>query len=223
MTKRIKRKYKMAVSQNALSKILSNARALCSPEGDKMVNEYKVTGYDRDYFDNPDPNSFVENYSDYGEVVSEDEKSVLAKSAPVISENKLRNSGIPSAIRESFARKQIDTSKLSNVSVLDQMSTEAKQRIAGSIRTEKKNSPRTAINEQTNRAQQPVGVDYTAMKAIIKECIEEYFEKHPINESANLKTIALQQGKINLVDNKGRLFSAKLVLEGNVNDGEQGQ
>ena len=98
----------MAVSQSALEKILSGARALCNPEGDRMINEYQVKGADRDYFEQPDPNDFVESYSDYGEV--NEQKTVLATQAPTISSNKLKNSNIPAAIRESFAKKQIDTS-----------------------------------------------------------------------------------------------------------------
>lgn len=204
----------MAVSQNALSKILSNARALCSPEGDKMVSEYKLSGYDKDYFEQPDPNSFVENYSDYGEV--SEEKSILAKQAPTISENKLRNSNIPSAIRESFAKKQIDTSRLSNVSVLDQMPEETKRKISGTIKVEKKSQPQK-INENII-PNHGVGFDYTALKAVMKECIEEYFEKHPINESSTLNGITLSKGKITLIDNKGRVFGAKLIMEGNINE-----
>ncbi len=204
----------MAVSQNALSKILSNARALCSPEGDRMVSEYKLSGYDKDYFEQPDPNSFVENYSDYGEV--SEEKSILAKQAPTISENKLRNSNIPSAIRESFAKKQIDTSRLSNVSVLDQMPEETKRKISGTIKVEKKSQPQK-INENII-PNHGVGFDYTALKAVMKECIEEYFEKHPINESSTLNGITLSKGKITLIDNKGRVFGAKLIMEGNIND-----
>ena len=205
----------MAVSANALEKILGNARALCNPQADKMINEYKVTGVDRDYFEQPDPDNFVENYSDYGEV--NEEKTILATQAPTISANKLKNSSLPAAIRESFARKQIDTSRLSNVSVLDQMSESAKQKIAGSIRVEKKNKPAQVNESVQHTANMGGGVDYTALKAIIKECIEEYFEKHPINEGT-LAGITLEKGKISLVDNKGRLFGAKLVLEGNIND-----
>ena len=205
----------MAVSANALEKILGNARALCNPQADKMINEYKVSGLERDYFEQPDPNDFQENYSDYGEV--NEEKSILATQAPTISANKLKNSNIPAAIRESFARKQIDTSKLSNISVLDQMSDSAKKKIAGSIKVEKKSNPSQISENMQRTAIAGGGVDYTALKAIMKECIEEYFEKHPINEGT-LAGITLEKGKISLVDNKGRLFGAKLVLEGNIND-----
>lgn len=203
----------MAISQNTLEKILGNARALCNPDGDKLINEYKVSGYDRDYFDNPDPNSFVENYTDYGEVVEEDKKSILSKETPTISENKLRNSGIPDAIRESFARKQIDVSKLSNVSVLDQMSSEAKEKISRGIRAERKQTAKQSLNEQASHTTgQFIGVDYTAIKAIMKECIEEYFEKHPINESTgSLNKILLKEGKISIMDSKGNVYGAKLV------------
>lgn len=200
----------MAVSQSALEKILSGARALCNPEGDRMINEYQVKGADRDYFEQPDPNDFVESYSDYGEV--NEQKTVLATQAPTISSNKLKNSNIPAAIRESFAKKQIDTSRLSNVSVLDQMSEEAKNKIASTaIRVEKRNQPQM-VNENVMPRQS--GFDYTALKAVVKECIAEYFEKHPINENT-LSGIKLSGGKIYITDNQNRRFSAKLVLENN--------
>ena len=79
------------------------------------------------------------------------------------------------------------------------------------------NKPQQINESVQHTANAGGGVDYTALKAIIKECIEEYFEKHPINEGT-LAGITLEKGKISLVGNKGRLFGAKLVLEGNIND-----
>lgn len=204
----------MDISQNALDRILSGARKLCSPEGDKKINEYKVTGYDRNYFDGPDSVTTTDDYSEYFDYDDENEKNAFATSEPIISENKLRNknSGIPAAIRESFANKQIDTTRLSNISVLDQMSPEAKNRIANSVKAERKPTAKQTMNEQVNHSQNMVGIDYTALKAIMKECIEEYFDKHPLNESTGLKTIGFSGGNINLVDNKGNVFGAKLKL-----------
>ena len=47
----------------------------------------------------------------------------------------------------------------------------------------------------------------------------EYFDnKQPLNESASLQTIGLQNGNISLVDNKGNIYKAKLEKIGNKND-----
>lgn len=83
------------------------------------------------------------------------------------------------------------------------------------------------INEQTTTRfhhytpQSPVltggyvgGVDYSIIKAIVNECLNEYF-KRPLNESAGtLSGIGLKEGKIKLVDNKGNIFSANLEYQG---------
>ena len=49
-----------------------------------------------------------------------------------------------------------------------------------------------------------------------KTFIKEHFEKQTITESTNLKTIALKEGTISLVDNKGNVYKAKLEKIGNM-------
>ena len=58
------------------------------------------------------------------------------------------------------------------------------------------------------------GIDYSVIKAIVNECLNEYF-KRPLNESVGtLSGIGLKEGKIKLVDNKGNIFSANLEYQG---------
>ena len=66
-------------------------------------------------------------------------------------------------------------------------------------------------------AQSYGSVDYTIIKAIVSECIKEYFSKQPINESS-IKTIALGKGTIKIVGANGDVFQAKLEKVGNLND-----
>lgn len=59
-----------------------------------------------------------------------------------------------------------------------------------------------------------MGIDYSIIKAIVNECLNEYFKK-PLNESVGtLSGIGLKEGKIKLVDNKGNIFSASLEYQG---------
>ena len=61
-------------------------------------------------------------------------------------------------------------------------------------------------------------IDYNIIKAIVNECLNEYFSKQPLNESATLKTIGLSNGNISIVDNKGNVYKAKLEKIGNKNE-----
>ena len=208
----------MAVSDNALSRILSGARALCSPEGDRLINEHRNGGggIGMDYFDRDD-DDFVDPYScDYDEQMEKKNQNPNVTKEPVISENKLANSKLPAAIRESFRQKQIDTNRLSNISVLDQLPEAAKKKISESVKKDRDLPQRQTINEQ--RYAPAASFDYTALKAVMKECIEEYFSKHPLNEETSIKQLNLKKGNIDIIDSRGRMFSAKLVYQGNINE-----
>lgn len=64
------------------------------------------------------------------------------------------------------------------------------------------------------------GLDYTILKAIIKECIDEKFKEfntQMLNENT-LRTVSLKEGTIRLVDNSGNVYKAALQYTGNVND-----
>ena len=57
--------------------------------------------------------------------------------------------------------------------------------------------------------------DYAVIKAIVNECLNEYFSRQPLNESASISTIGIKPGIIKVVDSKGNVFSGKLEKIGN--------
>jgi hypothetical protein len=117
------------------------------------------------------------------------------------------NSKMPEYIKQSMLENRIDTSGLGQTSVLDTLG----------VKPQKKTQQRRPMNEQS-RPMQGASVDYSIIKAIINECLNEYFSKQPLNESTTLKTIGLTGGNISLVDNKGNIYKAKLEKIGNKND-----
>ena len=117
---------------------------------------------------------------------------------------------MPEFIKNSMVNERIDTSALqvnSSVSVLDGMNI-----------VPQKQNKRKPVNEQSIPHYSQQSVDYSIIKAIINECLNEYFSKQPLNESASLKTIGLKNGQISIVDNKGNVYKAKLEKVGNKND-----
>ena len=130
-----------------------------------------------------------------------------------ISENAIKNSRLPDAVKQSMLENQIDTSALGDggdTSFLDNLGRNKQQR-------------RQQVNEQVGYQQpqyqpQQMGIDYSLLKMIVKECLNEYFSNQPLNEGTTLKQIGLSEGKIKLVDNKGNVYGASLEFKGNVND-----
>jgi hypothetical protein len=170
----------MAIDRNKLESIINGARALCTPEGERLVN------------------------SKIG-IKEETIKNTHAKSAKV-DLSRVKNSKLPDSIKESLMKDPID------------MDTDLTSALDDLI-VQKYSTPQTR-NQVVNENYTPVvnnnGIDYTIIKAIFNECLKEYFEnKQPINESATLKTIGLQNGNISLIDNKGNIFKAKLEKIGN--------
>ena len=101
----------------------------------------------------------------------------------------------------------IDTSSLSQTSVLDSLGIKPEV-----------TKPKTVMRENVSYTQPQSSIDYSIIKAIVNECLNEYFNKQQLNESSSLKTIGLKEGVISLVDNKGNVFKAKLEKIGNKND-----
>ena len=65
------------------------------------------------------------------------------------------------------------------------------------------------------------GVDYSIIRAIVKDCLESYMPKVNLNESASLDSIAINKnGQISFIDTKGNIFTAKLQKTGNINEGK---
>ncbi len=121
-------------------------------------------------------------------------------------------SEMPDNIKKSMLENRIDVSALdSNASVLRGMNITPKPLSGGR---------KQQVTEQTSY-QHPqyggAGIDYGVIKAIVSECIREYFERQPINENT-LKSILLQKGTISVVDSKGNVFKANLQKVGNANE-----
>ena len=200
----------MPISRDTLSSIISkNAASMGNPNWDRLVESNVPDAYD------PDPSRFDDPYADYfpDEDTTERQGGSSRKNAMQYNEEMVKNSKLPDAIKKSMMEKRIDTPSMGGNSVLDNLSIP---------RAPKKN--RQAINEQINPrqvAEATGSVDYTIIKAIVNECLREYFSAQPLNESAGLQTIGLQNGNITLVDNKGNVFQAKLQKIGNKNDRQQ--
>lgn len=187
----------MAISKEQLASIIGGkARSLCSTEGAKITESYvgqQSTNFDDEYDDgfNFDP-------------------SIPSLNSGNITYNKERveNSRMPNKIKQSMMENVINTDALSQTSILDTLNVK----------------PTPTVNRNKQKIQETVSyqpqsaVDYTIIKAIVNECLNEYFSKQPLNESASLKTIGLSNGVISLVDNKGNVFKAKLEKIGNKND-----
>lgn len=208
----------MAISQEQLARIINhNSSTLCSPKGDKKLNEYK-SAMDIDALNSDMISDEWDNFS-----LSEpmDPKPQRNLNQP-ISQNAVNNSRMPDAIKQSMLENQIDITALGSggdTSFLDNLAEQQKQQKQRYFNREKLNE----IQEQSQQYQpqyvpQPVAIDYNYLKHIVSECISEYFSKQPINESTTLKQIGLSEGKIRLVDNKGNVYGAELEYKGNVND-----
>ena len=173
-----------------LEQILSGkGRELCTPEGQNKVDRIANRN-------NPSPTDY-NNDADYFDSLYLNESSMKETSGNGMAKPDL------DAIRASMASNPIGVSE--GGSVLDAISVP--------------NVPprRTPVREQVNYApatSQPYmgnGIDYSIIKAIFNECLNDYFSKHALNESSTLKGIAIDKGVITLIDNSGNIFKAKLT------------
>lgn len=199
----------MALSPEQLAKIIQhNSSTLCTPQGQKKLHEMAGAM-------NVDDNGMVsdewDNFS-----LSDPMDSTPKRQANLnqpISQNAVNNSRLPEAVKQSMLEHQIDTSALGgggDTSFLDNIGRSKPQR-------------KQQVNEQVTYQQpqyqpQQMGIDYSLLKMIVKECLNEYFSNQPLNEGTTLKQIGLAEGKIKLVDNKGNVYGADLEFKGNVNE-----
>lgn len=190
----------MPISKDKLQSILSrNSEAMQNPEWDTLVEDSR-----------PDAGGFADLFQRddmYSNSAPAFNSPRRGKVSLAYNDEMVQNSKLPEAIKKSLMEKKIDVGDMDG-SVLDSMN------VASSPR-----KSRQAVNEQVS-ARQSVSspVDYTIIKAIVNECLKEYFSSQPVNESASLQTIGLKDGNITLVDNKGNVFQAKLQKIGNKND-----
>ena len=118
----------------------------------------------------------------------------------------IEHSSMPDNIKKSLMEKRIDVSALNpNGSVVDQL------KIKGKLLTGGNN--RQVVTEQSyQRPQYSAGsnIDYSIIKAIVSECIRDYFNNNNVLNENALKSIVLKNGTIGLVDNAGNVYKAKL-------------
>lgn len=199
----------MAVSKQQLAQIIGKARDLCNPEGDRLVESYKGDGnFDRN---DPDPSSY-DDYSQFDRMYLNEEEDYQPQKRNVqtkdirYNQQTAANSKMPDKIKQSMLNEVIDVTALDNQSVLSGMD------IPGGNRKPQQN--RRPVNEQQYQAQGG-NIDYSIIKAIVNECLNEYFSRQPLNESASISTIGIKPGVIKVVDSKGNVFSGKLEKIGN--------
>lgn len=203
--------------EDFMSNILGNAQKLCNPEMNKAMD--KIAKNARlDENGDMDPSSFDGDASSWdkmflSEAAYDEAKPTAQPKAPVITQRGMNKSRVPDFIKQSMISEAIDTTALSD-NPLDRMDLSKFQ--------VKQATPRQQVNEQVSVPQQTSGIDYTIIKAIINECIDnklkEYgLTKQSLNENT-LKTIHLKGGNIKLVDNSGNVYSAQLERKGNIND-----
>lgn len=200
----------MAVSKEQLAQIIGKARDLCNPEGDRLVESYNSPNNGN--LNDPDPSQY-DDYSQYDRMYLNEEESYQPQPQKRPRQTKdirynqqtAANSRMDENIKQSMLNHVIDTSPLANQSVLDGMN------IPDGNRPQQR---RQSMNEQ-QYPKQTGNVDYSIIKAIVNECLNEYFSRQPLNESASISTIGLKPGVIKVVDSKGNVFSGKLEKIGN--------
>ena len=228
------------LSEDVLKKLISpNAKALSSPQGDRIIDEGRTGNLD-DFDDSmyladtyDEPTDIKTNGGYLAEDVAAKTRAMTDYSSNDFNPERVRKSKMSSAILEDMVKHPIDTAALNTMRLEsagngDVATNNARlnKMLSGARMIEEKLgenpvSKARAIEQQTRPSASP-GIDYALIKTIIKECIDEKFEemsqKGLLNEGSVLKGIGLSKGKIKLVDNSGNVFSAKLEYQGNTKD-----
>lgn len=191
----------LAGARDVVQKDMENDQQFApAPQRAPMREQATSRGYNASSVKYVDTDTDLDYDSPYGggDVYEEDGGLEL----PSDMQGAARNSRMPDAIKKSMMQEQIDVSALQTEgSVLDSLGMQG-----GPMRLQK--SP---INEG-RRQVSAAGINYSLIKQIITECLDERLGDN------TLKTIQVSDGKIRLVDNKGRIFIANLEYKGNVSD-----
>ena len=218
-TKTKQKKINMGLTKEQLSAIISKTASHCRPDSQAMTMSARENINEGSYGSIPSPDNWDSDAEKwdamYSDSAAEDYNGVPSISTRDIqySEAGAARSALPENIKESMIKNRINVDALAGTSVLDTIGVKAKPMTAPTRK-------RTQITEQTTSGQQVYGnggVDYSIIKAIVSECIRDYFSKQMLNEGA-LSSIVLQKGTVSLVDNKGNVFRAKLEKIGNANE-----
>lgn len=231
------------LSEDVLKKLINPAaKALSKPGG----VEKAMTDVNPDSYNDFDDSMFLaETYNEAPAQVSEayqydpqaaqilETRRTTDYSSNNFNPDRVRNSGMLSAIKEEMVKHPIDTAALNaqmlesagggnplNTDRLNKMVARAKQIDERAGELDGKGMPKRRVTESVSQG--GGGIDYALIKTIVNECIEnklnEVFKNGLLNEGATLKGIGLSSGKIKIVDNKGNVYSAKLEYQGNTKD-----
>lgn len=199
----------MPISEERLASIIGRAANLCRPEMDNAkakgrVNEGNmanggplVSEYDAD----------ADKWDRMFSASVDDEYTPRTANDIQYGNNAFENSAMPSQIKKSMMENKIDVSALNPnaTPVLDKLGIKGKPLSAPA-------QQRKQVNEQVMQPatyQPAAGIDYSIIKAIVSECIREYFSNNAINENA-ISQITLKKGTIGITDSSGNEFRAKL-------------
>lgn len=202
----------MALSEQQLAGILGNAKKLCNPEADRVMNEYKGVNANQKKGSSEHENyrtwentGFDDDYTGGSTRLSQSEQQ-----QPIMESSGPNRSRLPEAIKKSMMEHQYQFHDMTEQGKLDS----AMQGL-----TQRQQVTETYAPVQAQPQAIGGGIDSNYLKFLIKESLKEYFaEKGSLNEGTTLRQIGLSEGKIKLVDNKGNIYSAQLELTGNVKD-----
>lgn len=206
------------MTQEELFNSMQRARELCN-------EDVKVTPEARARYAQSSPQvggmsaSQLDSFFCGDDIPQSQSSSAPIKNIDNYTDSDIENSNLPDFIKESFKKEKIEIKDESSISgVLDKMQKTIKpDRKKVSVINEE-SSPVTAPNP----ALVSNGVDYSIIRAIVKDCLESYMPKVNLNESSSLDSIAINKnGQISFIDTKGNIFTAKLQKAGNINEGKR--
>lgn len=189
----------MAVNEEALSRLINgNTKKLCG--NNNLIEEASARNHaNSNPFGDPDPNSYDD---DFGSLYTDPSFNMTTTSSSnfgtgdiAYNEKDANNSKVPSFIKESMLKNKIDVENMDNISA-------AAEKKFKNFSRSKEIMYEGKIPTKSNTQNGMVGLS----KEVFFSWLDEYFSKH---DNA-LKTIALKGGNINLIDNSGNIFSAKL-------------
>jgi len=187
---------------------LRRAQALCSPDMEKKMSEYRGQGISSVNFD-----AAPETYMTEGQLYEAgyDLSQITGKQQG--GGRSISESGLPDVIKKSFMETEI------NVDCLNPDYQREKNFYAGMeaiiAENERQERGKRAINEGVVSQPDGFGLDREWFKSIVDECLDRKLKS--LNESV-IKGVRLKEGKIMLTDHAGNVFSAVLEYKGNVNE-----
>ena len=203
----------MAISQEKLAQIIGHSKALCSEQGSKLVRSKGNTNISSQRDLNPDEYSDEWDNFSLSEVSGGDNGYTPTPSMQYNSQQVI-NSNLPDAIKQSLMEHPIEVKQQ-----MDAVAQMAMQNQSKRNTITESSSPIINKNNTSSPTNASLSIDYNYLKYIISDCINEYFQKNPVEcNVGTLKQIGLSKGKIKIVDSSGNIFSAQLELEGNIKD-----